>query len=177
MKVTIILLTTILFTYACVQSSPRDNGDKQAQAANSTSLSNLFTLADAEKILGEPAHLADSSTKREGDALRYQCAYKANAEDVKSSKTGNVYFLAEEYNEVSSAQKKYAFIKKANENHGIKTLDDVGDEAYFHSDNQNFYFIMVRKGAKVFNMKVNKITSKTSLDGFNSVARKMTTAL
>jgi len=70
---------------------------------------------------------------------------------------------------------KYHDIKTANEDHeGITTLTDLGDEAYFHTDSENFYFIMVRKGVIVFNMKVNKITSLTSRDEFNNVAQVIT---
>jgi hypothetical protein len=31
----------------------------------------------------------------------------------------------------------------------------------------------VRKGNKIFGIKVNKVTSKTSLDGFNLVIKKI----
>ncbi|MES2766161.1 MAG: hypothetical protein V4642_09850 [Bacteroidota bacterium] len=177
MKKIFFSVIVVVFLSACVQSTKsNDNNYPQAQeqSAKPVILHDLVTLDDAEKILGEPAHLSDSSTKREESALTYHCAYKANAEDTKSKKTGAIYFLFEEYDQVSAAQKKYTFIKTANQNHGIKTLDDVGEEAYFHSDRENFYFIMVRKGNKVFNMKVNKITSTTSLDEFNRIARKIT---
>ena len=56
---------------------------------------------------------------------------------------------------------------------GIKTLKNMGDEAYFHTDNQNFYFIMARKGNRMIRMKVNKVTSKTSLEQFYAAAQKM----
>ena len=148
------------------------------QGAKPTALGNLFTLTDAEKIIGQSAHLTDSSTKDDGDVLIYRCSYKANVEEVKTQKTGAVYFLVEQYNQISSAEKKYSSIKTANENHeGVKVLDDMGDEAYYHSDGENFYFIMVRKGTRVFNMKVNKITSTTSLDEFNLIAKRITADL
>ena len=53
----------------------------------------------------------------------------------------------------------------------------MGDEAYFHSDGQNFYFIIVRKGEKMFRIKVNKITSTTSLKEFNMIAKNITASL
>ena len=163
MKKTILFITAIVSLCSCVQPPKADDhnaGQVHAELAvietnedvKPISLSDLFTLPDAEKILGEPAHLADSSTAHREDALVYQCSYKANSEDVKSKKTGVVYFLVEQYNKVSSAQKKYSFIKTANENHGIKVLNDLGDEAYFHTDGENFYFIMARKRERDFNM-------------------------
>jgi hypothetical protein len=137
-------------------------------------LNNLFVLSDVEKILGEPAHLTDSSSTNKENISRYYSAYFANEKDSKSGKTGAIYFLVEEYPELSAAQKRYSFIKNANKKNGIKELQNLGDEAYFHSDQENFYFVMVRKGKIVYNMKVNKITSKTSLEQFNLVARKIT---
>lgn len=149
----------------------------EKHAASSIHYNNLFTLSDAEKILGEPAHLTDSSSSMKGEVSRYTCAYFANTKDLKSKKTGAIYFLIEKFAVLSSAKEKYSFTKSANEDHGIKVLHDIGDEAYFHSDQQNFYFIMVRKGSSVFNMKVNKLTSNTSLDEFNRIAKKITDAL
>jgi len=177
MKKILFSVIVIVFLSACIQST-KSNGSNAQQDQNKPAkrvkLDNLVTIDDVEKIMGEPLHLSDSATKRAADATTYQCAYKANTEDIKSKKTGAIYFLFEEYGQVSSAQKKYSFIKTANQNHGIKTLHDLGDEAYFHTDRENFYFVMVRKGARVFNMKVNKITSTTSLDEFNRIAKNIT---
>ena len=137
----------------------------------------LFNLEDAEKILGERAHLTDSVRKNKNNVWTYNCAYTANLPDSKSGKTGTVYFMIEDYSEIESAKKTYASIMESNKKNGITMLDDLGDEAYFHTDKQNFYFILVRKGERMFRMKVNKITSTTSLDEFNKVARKITAAL
>jgi hypothetical protein len=148
------------------------------QTDGSVDPSSLFTVSDAEKILGEQVHLTDSSSTVKRNISAYSRAYIANAKDSKSGKTGGIYFLLEKYDQVSSAQEKYSSIKAANENHeGVKVLHDIGDEAYFHSDEQNFYFIMARKGKNVFSMKVNKITSRTSLDAFNLIAKNITSAL
>jgi len=139
---------------------------------------NLFTLSDAESILGEKAHLSDSASAIEGDVATYKCAYTANSKDPKTGKTGVIYVMFEEYAQVSSAKKAYSSIKTSNENHeGVKVLPDMADEAYFHSDGKNFYFILARKGVKMLRMKVNKTTATTSLNQFNLIARKVTAAL
>lgn len=185
------LITVILTISGCGQ--PGNNEDQQEQKQSITDISseakmdqppnsipphNLFTKSDAEKILGEQALLTDSSTTAKRDTLEYKCAYTANAKDQKTGKTGVVYFLFEHYTYDSSAKKTYSSIKTANENHeGVKILHDMGDEAYFHSDGKNFYFILVRKGKKMFRIKVNKTTSTTSLDGFNLIAKNITAAL
>lgn len=186
MKKIIFLITLNAFLSACVQSAnQRNNNETQTKDTNDVlshhkakNLNNLLVLSEAEKILGEPAILTDSASTQGNDASMFQCAFKARSEDPKSKKTGVIYFLAEHYKEVSAAQKKYSFIKTANEkNGGVKVLNDLGDEAYFHSDGENFYFVMVRKGTKVFNMKINKITANTSLEEFNRVAKEITASL
>lgn len=135
---------------------------------------NLFTTADAEKILGQQAQLADSASTIKNDVLIYNCAYIANSINQETGKTGAIYFMFEQYKQIAFAKKSYASIKTANENYeGVKVLYNLGDEAYFHSDGQNFYFIIVRKGEKMFRMKVNKITSTTSLDKFNLIAKNI----
>src|SRR5688572_30090040 len=53
----------------------------------------LFTLADAEKIVGEPVLWLDSSTTTSKRGTTYQSSYQAKEKDPKSKKTGNVYFL------------------------------------------------------------------------------------
>jgi hypothetical protein len=148
------------------------------QIPKSINSGNLLTASDAEKILGQMVHLTDSSSLDKVGISQYLCSYTADFKDLKTGKTGAVYFLYEQFAEIASAKNKYKTIKTANENHeGIKILNDLGDEAYFHSDGVNFYFIMVRKGDKVFNIKVNKITSNTSLDMFNLIAKKITSSL
>ena len=182
------LITMVLSLLACDLEGNNKNpaiqptGDTLPKAiANSQSSffpGHLFSESEAERILGEQAHLTDSSLTTIGDTVEYKCTYTANSKDQKTGKTGVVYFLFEQYARVSLAQLVYTFIRRGNENHeGFKTLHGMGDEAYFHSDGQNFYFIIVRKGEKMFRIKVNKITSTTSLKEFNMIAKNITASL
>ena len=133
-----------------------------------------FSKSDAEKILGEKAFLSDSSSIIKKDTLERKSAYTAYSKDQKTDKTGVIYFMIEQYSQDLSAKNAYNTIKVANEKHeGVKTVHDMGDEAYFHSDGRNFYFILVRKGKIMFRIKVNKITSHTSLNEFNLVSKKI----
>ena len=137
-----------------------------------------FSKSDAEKILGEKAYLSDSLSTIKKDTLEIKTAYTAISEDQKTDKTGVIYFMIEKYRHDSSAKNAYNFIKVANENHeGVKIIHDMGDEAYFHSDGHNFYFFLVRKGNIMFRIKVNKITSHTSLNEFNLISKKISDAL
>jgi hypothetical protein len=137
-------------------------------------LNDLFSRQDAEKILGEPAHIGDSAVHTGGDIAEISCSYQANSADAKTGKTGNIYFMYEEYQHPADAHKVYSSIKTANEGHeGINVLEGLGDEAYFHTDGENFYFILARKGRKMFRLKVNKVTAHTSLAEFNLYAQKL----
>jgi hypothetical protein len=174
----ICLLLTGLIVWGCAQTSTSNDNYKQQvfqthQQPKPLPLSEIFTLKDAETIMGESLHISDSATTIEKEAEVYRSGYEANSEDLRSGKIGAIYFLFERFNQVAAAKQKYKSTFKANEDHGAQPLKDVGDEAYFHSDNENFYFIMIRKGRNVFCLKVNKITSTTSLDEFNKVARRI----
>ncbi len=185
MKKKFFLISAILTVWGCNQSGDNKEQPGQIQATTDsaskvkpTDPASLFTLPDAEKILGEHGRLTDSSTALKADTLEFKSTYTANAKDQKTGKTGIIYFMYERYSSVPAAQNAYSIIKTGNEKHeGFKILHDMGDEAYFHTDSENFYFILVRKGEKMFRMKVNKTTSTTSLDEFNLVAKNITAAL
>lgn len=77
----------------------------------------LFTKADAEKILGEHALTRDSSYLIEKDVSTYSTGYIADSTDKKSGKIGAVYFLLAKYLTTSSAKKYYTSVYEANEEH------------------------------------------------------------
>jgi hypothetical protein len=181
---------TVLFFAACSEQKPseeRTNEDKPekskktiilaSQTSAETDYRNLLTLPDAEKILGEKAHITDSGWTNEKEVTVYKSTYTANAKEPESGKTGNIYFMYEEYNTSSSAGEVYTSIKKSNENHGIQSLNGLGDEAYYHTDGENFYFILARKGGKMIRMKVNKVTLNSSEKEFKQVAGEIVGSL
>ena len=146
----------------------------------------LFTLADAEKIMGESGRLVDSETVAAGmgrenspkdsvlhikkTASFYGCTYEANKKDEKTGRTGKIYFLVEEYPNVSSAASVYSYYKRSNEHHdGFKELQ-LGDEAWYGNSP---LFVYVRKTNKIMIMKVNGMTSKTSSAAFDQVIKNI----
>jgi hypothetical protein len=171
MRYTYWLLITAAVLLSC-QPSNAGSKNKQKQTA-----SQVFTLADAEKILGEKAHVNESKTTNKDGIAVYQSAYVADALDPVTGKTGNIYFMMEEYPEAKAAGEVYHSIMEANRPNGINELQGLGDEAYFHSDNTNFLFILARKGNKMIRMKVNKTTSHTSREAFDNTAKKIIEAI
>jgi hypothetical protein len=144
-----------------------------ADEEDATEMQDIFSLKDAEKILGEPASLTKSSINIEADTTISNSTYTAKSKDEKTGKTGNVYFMHEQYNDAATAHGLLAYYQKANEQNGAKTITGMGDEAWYHTDGQNFYFIMARKGNKMIRLKVNKVTANTSVDAFNAVAKEV----
>lgn len=185
-----ILTSTIIF-WGCGHLNSESDLQKVVQQSTDTipiiksSIQNTsffnriyFSKTDAEKILGEKAFLSDSSSKIKKDTLESKSAYTTYSKDQKTDKTCVIYFMIEYYGQESSAINAYNSIKVANEKHeGIKIVHDMGDEAYFHTDNENFYFILVRKGKIMFRIKVNKITNRTSLNEFNVISKKISDGL
>jgi hypothetical protein len=168
------------------QNSEQISGIVAANAASATdNLSDtaavdpkkLFTKADADKIMGQPTHLADSSSKVKTGIAWYLCSYKADVKDSNTGKIGTIYFLFEQYRQISDAKKKYADIMEANKSHGIENIGDLGDEAYYHTDGTNFSFIMVRKRKNVFTMKVNITTSTTSPNELKMTAYRIAASI
>ena len=186
MKNILSLFTIIVMITACspavppngkVESLVEPEAKEISHSESNLQPANLLTLIDAQKIMGETLKLEDSASTITGTASVFNCGYTGITEDKKTGKVGKLYLAYWQYNDIPTAHKAYTDIKVANEKNGIEVVQDLGDEAYYHSDKQNFYFIMVRKGKNVFDMKVNKITSTTSLEEFRSVAKKITSAL
>ena len=151
----------------------------------------LFTLSDAEKILGEPAHLVDSGATAAGagredspkdsvlaikkTASSWGCAYEAKTQDKKTGRTGKLYFAIDEYPNVSSAMAVYSYYKRSNETHpGFREFHDIADEGW---TGNSPLFVYMRKGNKIAGIKVNKMTGLTSTDGFNEVVKKIAKTL
>jgi hypothetical protein len=83
--------------------------------------------------------------------------------------------MLEVYGDEADARDSYQSIYRSNEDHdGVEVMDGLGDEAYFHSDSENFCFILVRKANRMLRMKVKKLTSRTSLPEFHAVTREIT---
>ncbi|MCJ7935531.1 MAG: hypothetical protein MUW56_18385 [Chryseobacterium sp.] len=134
--------------------------------------------ADAEKILGQTAKLTESSSENKNGVTKFRCTYTANTIDPKTSKTGNLYYLLEEFENVDSSQKAYSDILGQNENMpGLKKLNEIGDQAFLHTDDENFLMIISRKDNKILRLKVNKLTSMTSLNELQNISKTITATL
>src|SRR5688572_7274939 len=116
--------TFVLFVFiaysiliACSSSAKPDNEVEATGPARDTSkaVSNprpknsdhlkLVTLADGEKILGEPAHITDSTMTTQPNIVVYKTSYTAKAGT--DATRSNVTFLFEDYKHQADATTKY----------------------------------------------------------------------
>ena len=134
----------------------------------------LLTLKDAEKIFGEQGKQVENITESRDNVKVFKTAYRANEKDAKSGREINLYFMYEEYKFDSSAMRVYSEIKTSNQTHeGFQIWNGIGDEAYYHTDGANFYFVLARKGSKMIRMKLNRVTSKSSEAEFKKISERI----
>ena len=135
--------------------------------------------ADAEKILGESATLASTSSEIRDLVPRTGCTWTANQPDVAKNVTGHLYFLSETYATEADAHKVFqSFYTQNMNNAGIEKMKDASDEGFMHTDGQNFQLVIIRKGNKLIRLKVNKITSHTApLSSLQSLGKKIASGL
>ena len=134
--------------------------------------------AYAEQILGQSATRVENTSTKEAGVVQYKCTYTCLGNDPATNKTGNLYYMYEEYNSTSLAKQTYDNIVASNQQmSGHSKLNDIGDDAWFHTDQENFYLIIFRKQNKMVRIKINKVTSLTSKEALlrisNSIALTM----
>lgn len=168
-----ILLLNVFFA-TCGKTPANVNEPCTIQADSIAIAPKLLTLTDVEKIMGEPAELTCNTYIKKDDTLEYKCDYTALSQDPVTGKTGKLYFMYEIYGRVDAAASAYTAIYQANKGSGgVEVIPGVGDEAYYHSDQTGFYFFLVRKNEKMFRLKLNKVTSHSSVVEFKEAARRI----
>lgn len=132
-----------------------------------------LTHQEAERILGEPCQLNHDESSATNGNHQYKSVYWANSNNETSRKVA-LYFAFESFGNENDAQKVFEGLKTSNQNNaGFKNLQNLGNEAFFHSDSKNFYLIIARKNNEIVRLKVNKITPKTSITELKKVANEI----
>ncbi|HEY5747397.1 MAG TPA: hypothetical protein VIU12_15065 [Chryseolinea sp.] len=133
--------------------------------------------ADAERILGLPAKETDHLSKEKDGVSRFECTFTAT-ENAGAGGISHLYYVYEQYKSAALAHEVYQEILSANNPMpGQKQLDSLGDEAWLHTDNENFELLIFRKNNHMVRVKVNKLTDKTSLPELMNVMRRMAATL
>ncbi len=130
-----------------------------------------LTMHEAERILGESCQLKESTTSTKAGGHKYKSTYLANSSDEKSDRIIALYYSFESFTDEAAAKEKFNTFKVSNQTYeGFEMLNDLGDESFFQSDSKNFCLLIVRKGNEMILFKVNKMTSKTSLENLKKIA-------
>lgn len=173
---------SILFPFILLSIAPGASscgGSEEPTGFDSAQLSrdHPWNLSHAEQIVGGYVHMSETGSFNANYKFGFNKTFTADTVDP-LGRLGNVYFMYQEFLELDSAISAYAAIRSSNSDHeGVEDIADLGDEAYFHSDGESFYFIMVRKGTKELRIKLNKITSGATKENFISVAREITESM
>jgi hypothetical protein len=167
-KFTFILIVPMLFGFRL----------PTVESEKNTGTPHCLSQVEAEEILGQPATQTEAFTEKKDGAVKHRCTYTAKASDMKTNATGHVFYILEAYESVTSAQKIFTGMMEGNQSApGFKHIKDLGDEAFFHTDQINFHLMIVRKGDKILRLKVNKVTSLTSLEALRKVIKELSLTL
>ena len=128
-----------------------------------------LTLQEAERILGETCALKESGNEAKNGGHRYSSTHVGTFNGK-----NNLYFVFESYENEKVAIKTFETFKSSNQTfEGFEILKDLGDEAFSHTDKENFGLIIARKGNDMIRLKVNKLNSKTSMVEMKKVAAEI----
>ncbi|QKJ32314.1 hypothetical protein HQ865_21980 [Mucilaginibacter mali] len=148
-------------------------GMEQKASIKSAHAAPCISLAEAEKVLGEPAVLLNNTTSEKDGIRESNCGYAAKTADPEKHVTGSVYVTVKQYPSAAAAQKAYTDIVVANRMMAGQEKVAIGDEGYYHTDGEHFHLFIFRKDREMAAMKINKITSKTSLPELRKLAEAM----
>lgn len=135
----------------------------------------FITDADAEKILGKPAHLKDSTYKFSSGVLRYSFNYVADYVD--STSKGRIFFSFEQYKDTAMAKSNYEVLKTENQK-GDKftSLKELGNAAFLNKDIFNQPLIIVLEDNKIYKLNILYLTTENSLNELMKVSVKIVAA-
>ena len=144
------------------------------QMPNTTVGRHQLTLEEAERILGESAILKERNSDNQTDHYVSKTTFSAKEIDAKSQKQANLYYMVERFKDEKTATKTIqSFIKGNQALEGFELLTAYGDEAFFHTNKDNFCLLVIRKSNKMIRIKVNKVTSKTSFEELRKIGKDL----
>ncbi len=133
-----------------------------------------ISIQEAELILGQQASLKEQNSGIKNEVNFFKSTFVANKIDAQTNKLGNLYYAYEVYKNAEEANKLIqSFIQSNQNHHGFERLKDFGDEAFIITDQTNFITFISTKANKMIRLKVNKVTSKTSMLALKRIANKL----
>lgn len=134
----------------------------------------VLTKADAEKIMGEPVALTEEKKELKDGVTKNYITYTALHKEALTNRPIALYSNFQEFKDSDLAKNAYSAITKNNaQMSGHSSVSGIGDEAWYHSDGENFGLIMVRRNEKLLIIKINKTTKTFSREELMSVCRRL----
>lgn len=176
------LVLMLMLSSICLSgySKPQQNNPLRSNDLSDTSV--IFNAAptkvEVEKILGQAASLTDQKKEIKDNFIKRSLTYTCLENELETNRPINLHYILTKYTDSTLARNAYDDILKSNHNMpGQTSLTGFGNQAWYHSDNENFSVIIVRKGDKLLLMKINKMTRKFSKEELKKVTKRITSDL
>ena len=128
-----------------------------------------LTISEAESILGEPCIQMDKQSTAENGGHQFKTSFVA-----KSNDKAVLYYMFESYQSKEEANKKYDEFYYGNAGlSGFEKVENLGSEAFYQRDEQNFSLLIARKDNEIVRIKVNKVTPNYSRINHKMVTEKV----
>lgn len=135
----------------------------------------FFGPENAAKLLGKNFRGEKGGMTRNADGRSWACTFVPSDDTGRTGPKVHILLLKNETEE--GAIRAFDSIRLSNKkHHGYAEWPEIADEAMIQSDAPNFYFLMVRKGAKSLRIKVNPAEG-VSLDDLKSIAASLAAKL
>lgn len=134
----------------------------------------VLTGGEAERILGSKGHMEKETSYLDDGTRAYQSAFYDDSVDPATGKTGVLYYMFEEYQSADTAGSYLDSTLKANRinpDDGVRL--DNGARLHYLAGGQVVRMVMILKGNRLLRLKVNKVTSRYSVDELQKVAREL----
>jgi hypothetical protein len=180
------VIKNIVFTIAvilpcivcCGRNNPFFNGRNdlvlQSDAGNEDVSYKFVSIREAQKIFGEPAHFKDSIWKKEGSVTKFISTLQSEVRDSVTGQGKRLFFSYEQYPEETAAKETYNSIKAENEKISASAvIHETGDEGFVAKDTLGFPFMMIRKGHKIFKLKLYYAKSTDAFEQLQILAKRL----
>jgi hypothetical protein len=172
----LLLSLLLLFVYSSPVAELSASKEAQTGFCEKWQPCKLLTLADAEKLLGQPARLTQDASEMKGSVRQCRCVYTGISKDPASGQDVNLFFSIEQNETSPSVDQAHQVLKTIKDDNihdsTIIDLPGIGDEAFQLGDSPNVHFVLARKGPILLRLQIKQATEKSSLEGVKAFVRE-----
>jgi len=180
-KILFLLIPAVTLTIRCYAQSnlpePTADSDVTPKYDSDWYISNFISFTEAQKIIQQPVYIKDSLWKYSNynyGYLRYAFTYNAKSMDSITKTRSSLFFSLEQYQQLALAKKTFNDIKALNQKSDKYTaLTEPGDEAFLVKDVLAHPFIVIRKGNRIYKLRMLYVTGQIANDELMLLAKKI----